>query len=287
MIPTEKGELSMLKRISVILVLVFLATAPAFTADLASLLRSVEAVPVSPSQATGNTATQPMKTTIRGTTYIVTTSLTDPTCDTGFGGYVDLEGFGIFPQSGIVGDGLAWSAFAAQDPYQHFGGSFVGLNFTDDGLVQFNSTDVAVPPQSLPDVTTPNDLIAALWADLEIVYDAGTNRGVSLATSGSDTTIIEFDDPVLAGTASIVGDFEFIIHSTINNAIGAPEIIIAFDNLGSLPATATIGAENADGTIAAPFLNAANPSAVLSDGLMICFDWDDVLPVELQSFSVE
>ncbi len=277
----------MLKRISVVLILVILSTAPAFTADLASLLRSVEAVPVSPSQGTGNTATEVLKTTIRGTTYIVTTSLTDPTCDTGFGGYVDLESFGIFPQSGIVGDGLAWSAFVAQDPFQHFGGSFVGLNFTDDGLVQFASTDVSVPPQSLPDATTPNDLIAALWADLEIVYDAGTNRGVSLATAGSDTTIIEFDDPVLAGTATIVGDFGFIIHSTINNTIGNPEIIIAFDNLQTLPAVATIGAENADGTIAAPFLNAADPSALLSNGLMICFDWDDVLPVELQSFDVE
>ena len=43
----------------------------------------------------------------------------------------------------------------------------------------------------------------------------------------------------------------------------------------------------ADGTIAAPFLNAADPSTVLVDGLMICFDWDDVVPVELQSFNIE
>ena len=71
------------------------------------------------------------------------------------------------------------------------------MSFTDDGLVQFGSTDVSVPPQSLPDATTPNDLIAA------------------------------------------------------------------------------------------PFLNAADPSTFLFDGLMICFDWDDVVPVELQSFNVE
>ncbi len=280
----------MLKRISVVLILIVLATAPAFTADLAALLRSVDAVPVSPSQGTtGDTATDVLKTTIRGTTYIVTTSLTDPSCDTGFGGYVDLEGFGIFPQSAIVGDGLAWSAFSGQDPFQHFGGNFVGLNFTDDGLVQFNSTDVAVPPQSLPDATTPNDLIAALWTDLFIVYDAtpGSVRGVSLATAGNDVTVLEFDDLGISQTPDIFGDFEIIIHSTINNAIGNPEIIIAFDNLQTLPAVATIGAENADGTIAAPFLNAADPSTLLSDGLMICFDWDDVVPVELQSFNVE
>ena len=281
----------MFKRISVILVLAVLLTAPAFTADLASLLRSVEAVPVSASQGGGDTAAGVLKTTIRGTTYIVTTSLTDPTCDTGFGGYVDLEGFGIFPQAAIVGDGLAWSAFSAQDPFQHFGASpgFTGLSFNDDGLVQFASGDVAVPPQSLPDVTTPNDLIAGLWTDLFIVYDAtpGSVRGVSLATASSDLTILEFDDLGISQTADIFGDFEIIIHSTINNAIGNPEIIIAFDNLQTLPAVATIGAENADGTIAAPFLNAADPSALLSDGLMICFDWDDVVPVELQSFSVE
>jgi len=279
----------MLKRVSVVLFLVVLSTAPAFTADLAALLRSVEAVPVSASQAAGNTATQAMKTTIRGTTYIVTTSLTDPTCDTGFGGYVDLEGFGIFPQAGIVGDGAAWTAFSGQDPFQHFGNlpGYTGLGFTDDGLVQFASTDVAVPPQSLPDATTPNDLIAGLWADLEIIYDAATNRGVSLATAGSDITILEYDDPVLAGTASIFGDFEIIIHSTINNDIGNPEIIVAFDNLQVPPAVATIGAENADGTIAAPFLNAASPVGILQNSMMICFDWDDVVPVELQSFNVE
>ncbi len=279
----------MLKRVSVVLVLVVLATAPAFTTDLAALLRSVEAVPVSASQSAVDTTKDVQKTMIRGTTYIVTTSLTDPLCDTGFGGYVDLEAFGIFTQASIVGDGVAWTAFSGQDPIQHFGSSpgYTGLGFTDDGLVQFASTDVGVPPQSLPDATTPNDLIAALWADLEIVYDAATNRGVSLATAGSDVLILEYDDLVLAGTASIVGDFEFVIHSTINNDIGNPEIILAFDNLGSLPGVATIGAENADGTIAAPFLNAADPSTVLQNGLMICFDWDDVVPVELQSFNVE
>ena len=120
--------------------------------------------------------------------YVVTTSLTDPTCDTGFGGYVNLEAFGIYPQSGITGDSSAWTAFASQNPLVFFGTPYAnGITFTDDGFAYLAGTSGGAPwtPQTLPDAAAPNTLLAPLWQDFEIVYDStpGAYRGVSLATA--------------------------------------------------------------------------------------------------------
>ena len=43
--------------------------------------------------------------------YDVTDSVSDPLCDTGFGGYVDLAGFGIAANAGITGDTTVWTPY--------------------------------------------------------------------------------------------------------------------------------------------------------------------------------
>ena len=179
------------------------------------------------------------------------------------------------PKTEISGDGQIWSAFSNYT-FSHFGSTFEGLSFTDDALVLFGDAPAGAAPQTLPDSTAPNALIAALWSDLEIVYEAGL-RGISLATAGS-AVIIEYDDPVLAGTSSVVGDFEVIIYP-VDHTPGYHEVVLAFDNLQNLPSPATIGLEDETGTLAAAYLNLGDPSSVLADGLMICFDW--VLPTLL------
>jgi hypothetical protein len=119
--------------------------------------------------------------------YVVSTNATDPLCDTGFGGYVDLEGFGIVAQAGITGDAGAWTAFGGQNPIQFYGVDNAGMGFTSDGWGYFNTTNVAFTANTgLPDPADPNDIAPILWNDMQVVYDAGTNRGVSLATAGAD-----------------------------------------------------------------------------------------------------
>ena len=59
----------------------------------------------------------------------MTTSMDDPFCDTGFGGYVNLEDFGIFAQDTLVGDTMAFDAFGGQNPFEFFGGSYSGASF--------------------------------------------------------------------------------------------------------------------------------------------------------------
>lgn len=211
--------------------------------------------------------------------YTMTTSLTDPSCDTGFGGYVNLSDFGIYPQSDLSGDTVAWTAFASQNPITFFGTTYSGgISFTSDGFAFLSGTPGNTPgtPQSLPDSAEPNTLLAALWHDFEVVYDGtpGAVRGISLATAGPDLLIIEYDGVQLSGTTDIIGDFEIIV----NMAAGAKDIVFAYDNLNQGLLTAnvfTVGIENEAGDEAHTLINNAVADGVLSDGFMICFDEDE------------
>ena len=213
--------------------------------------------------------------------YTVTTSVDDASCDTVYGGYIDLEQYGLSPASALQGDSRYWTAFSDQNPVNFYGLDYTGFAFSDDGLIVFDNANNlggrVYVPQSLPDAALPNNLIAMLWSDLEISYDdgaSGTQKGITLATVGKDLSIVEYDDPEVWNSGASVGDFEVVINSTVNNDPGHPEIIVAFDNLNpdALPDLATVGVESIGGKEAAAYLSNADP-AVLSDGLMVCFDY--------------
>lgn len=218
--------------------------------------------------------------------YSVTTSLTDPTCDTGFGGYLDLESYGLFPNPGISGDTVTWNAFSSQSPINFFGSTYSdGIFFTDDGFAFLAGTQGSEPwtPQSLPDAADPNALIAPLWNDFEIVYDGtpGARKGVTLATASMGgepiISIIEYDDVQLYGTTDIIGDFEVII----NREEEAKDIVFAYNNLNQalLSNVFTVGIEDGTGNRAYTVINNAAASGVLSNGLMVCFDAIDIYSI--------
>jgi len=212
--------------------------------------------------------------------YAMTTSLDDPLCDTPFGGYVDLEGSNIFTNSGVSGDTVAYTAFSTGNPFDFFGNSHTGIGFTDDGFALFdvasNYAGGSPPwvPQALPNASNPNNLLAMLWQDMEIVYDGTTNRGVSLASAaGGEVVVIEFDDVQLYGDPSNQYDFEVLGWRSASDAPGDYEYFFAWDNLtGDLNGPLTVGFENADGTVGQALVNNADASTVLSDGLVACFD---------------
>ncbi len=211
--------------------------------------------------------------------WLASTNLTNPACDTGFGGYMDWEvTHGFLADSGVSGDEVAFDTFG-NNVNTFFGEAFTGVHFTDDGYVYFGDGEGATrtSPQNIPDPVAPNNVVAGLWADLEIVYDAGTNAGVTTVGIDPILAVVEYDDPVLAGTSTSVGDFQIWLWA-LDNTEGAPEIIFAYDNLSpaglAALGDATIGLENSDGTAAVSFLNEGDASAVLSDGLQICYDWN-------------
>jgi len=223
--------------------------------------------------------------------YAVTTDASDPLCDTGYGGYVNLAGFGINPQSGISGDSKAWTAFSAQNPYVFFGQSYTGLGFTDDGFLVFNTASnwPGTAPwinQELPDPALPNNVAAMLWQDMNIVYSAGT-RGVSLATDGPWVTIVEYDDIEAYGSPTDTYDFEAVVYGGLDNDPGMYEMVFAYDNLVGDLSNVTIGLENALGNEAYTFVNQEDASALIQDGTMICFDYVPPTEPHVITYQVE
>ncbi len=207
--------------------------------------------------------------------FVQSTSATDAMCDTGFGGYVDLESFGIFVDPSISGDTVAFSAFGGQNAVNFFGTEYTGIGFADDGFAYFTGGYGGEPwvSQTIPNPAAPNNLAAGLWADWELFGDAATNDGVSLATAGPDLSVIEYDGLQWFGGSDPVLDMNIVIAS-LDNTPGFYEVVFAYDNIdvGQL-GTATIGVENADGTDALALLNNGDAIDAISDGFQVCYDW--------------
>jgi len=207
--------------------------------------------------------------------FVQTTSLNDAMCDTGFGGYVDLEGFGILVDPTLTGDTVAWSAFGGQNPINFYGTEYTGFGFTDDGFAYFGSGYGGSPwvNQTVPDPAAPNNVAAGLWADFELFGDAAANDGVSLATAGADLAIVEYDGLQLFGGSTPVLDLNIVVAS-LDDTPGFYEIVFAYDNIDpALLGLATIGVENANGTEALAFLNNGDAAAAISDGFQVCYNW--------------
>jgi uncharacterized repeat protein (TIGR01451 family) len=214
--------------------------------------------------------------------YEMSTSANDPLCDTGFGGYVNLEDYNIYPQASISGDTSAWTAFTSGNPFNYYGQQYTGMGFTDDGFAVFDVVTNWVPspepwtPQEIPDPTLPNNVLAMLWQDMQIFYDAATNSGVSLATLGAPggIAIVEYDNIQFYGGSADNWDFEIVAQRAVDDTPGYYEYVFAYDNLnGDLTGPLTIGLENALGSEAVALVNDGDASAVLSNGFMVCFDY--------------
>jgi uncharacterized repeat protein (TIGR01451 family) len=215
-------------------------------------------------------------------TYHMTTSDTDPACAVPLathGPYTDLASYGISPISAINGDTIWFSAFTGGAPFNVWGANHTGINFTDDGIAFFSSTPGNTPwqHQDIPNPNDPNNLLALLWRDMEVIYSASPVRGVSLASVGGTGAgggaLIEYDDIQLYLDGSRTMDMQVFVWRTPDNTPD-PEIIFAYNNIsGTWGAVGTIGVENADGTFGAKFGHNDANVAGISDQFAICFDW--------------
>ena len=223
--------------------------------------------------------------------YLFSTSLDEPLCTmplANSGAYVDLEPYVGGTTAGVEGNNVAY-----QDTYP--GGSFPFfsdprtnvLYFTDDGFVSLDLDSVLADPVAnapIPTAGLPNALMAMLWNDMEIVYEAGageSNRGVTtgiyLTTDDVPSAkLLEFDDIQKVGDPSSQIDFEMLINEAVDDAMGEYEVIFAYDNLtGDFESlsTGTIGVEDYDGSMGTQYAyNDANLQT-LEDGMAICFDY--------------
>ncbi len=232
----------------------------------------------------GDVLTWTGPTSVPGFTYNVDTSATNPACsapaagaDGVADGYLDLAAFGYAPDPIIFGDSVWYQAPFTGGEFYLFGSPQGNLlNFTDDGFAFLSGSGPGATPQihqPIPDVNDPNNLLAAMWRDMEIVYD-GT-RGVSVvalvdANLGREVAgIIEFDgmqDRTIPGSTATYS-FEVVAYFDVDPS--RYEYIFAYNNLSDSVTTGTIGLENAAGTQGVQF---GYNDLVLTDGMAICFD---------------
>lgn len=213
-------------------------------------------------------------------TYRMSTNQENPACDTGFGGYVNLAAFGKYPKSNLFGDNIVRHVdefFEGSIPFHFYNTDYSQLFFTDNGyLVPADAAPTNTGANiAIPNPAAPNNLIAGLWRDFEVVYDLTNYYGISIAgTSGGDVMIIEYDNIYPKGsTIANSLDMNVIFRRQPSNAAGDYEIVFAYNNVNLPDQIGTIGLENADGTsgVAYAFDNVQN----LED-LIICFDWTNI-----------
>ncbi len=229
--------------------------------------------------------------------YNVSTSLDDALCtmplatlDGKVDHYVDLQAFGFNTNAGINGAGPWQDAGYGGGDYAFFNDPIGNvLYFTDEGYVSLDINSVFGGPyanQPIPAAGLPDANMAVLWRQMNIVYDAGTNAGVTTGiqlTSGGvpAAKLLEFDNIQMPGDPTSMADFELLIAENIDDAAGEYEIIYAYDNLTgdfTTLTTGTIGVENKDGSTGTQWAyNDAN-LGTLQDGMAICFDWN--VPVQ-------
>lgn len=205
--------------------------------------------------------------------YLATDNNVDPTCDTPFGGYVNLSAFGIYPDPGISGDTQTWWYDSLGAGTDFYGAAIAKPYFTDDGFTMFSANDHGTDPwtnQDLPDSSLPNGITAQYWRDMEISYSPPpTNTGVSAATAGA-LWLVEFDDANVYGEPTETLDYEIVAWISADPSPGSWDIMYAYDNVNISDTVGTVGIENATGTIATQY---AYDDFTPTDGLVVCLDW--------------
>ena len=228
---------------------------------------------------TGNVLTWTGEMPLSGYSYSFATSDTDPACTAPLatdGAYVDLELYGLNTASGIAGDTFWYAIDFAGGEFDFFGnyqGEYV--NFTADGFTFFDPATPGATPdvhQPIPTAGDPNNLMAMFWRDLEVVYDAGTNSGVTLVNLTSAgvpvAAIIEYDNVHDAGDPTTSYDFEWVGYYEPGTGPGGYQYIFAYDNISGTVTAGTIGLENYDGSVGVPV---AYNDIAITDGMAICF----------------
>jgi uncharacterized repeat protein (TIGR01451 family) len=209
--------------------------------------------------------------------YVASTPATNPQCAE-WGGFLDLGEAGIPLNPTLDDDTVAVNVFSNIGPFEQYGGQFPNLVVSEDGLITVAGGYGGEPwtPQAIPVDDAPNGVFAPLWADLQLSVANG--RGMRLATSaGVGAGVVQWDDPFEFGAdpadlTNSVGTFQAWIYSTVSDV--RPELTFEYADVGALPEVATIGVENILGDRATALVGAGDPSAVVSEGGTICFDYE-------------
>lgn len=197
----------------------------------------------------------------------------------GTGTYLDLAAQGVDPNADINGDTIEFQLPGLIAGTQFYDTIITGDPiFTDDGYIGMYEDNFSAwnwYNQGFPNAVEPDGIIALWWRDMNIVYDADNNKGVSFKDYGS-AWLVEFDDIQDLYYPSIKMDYE--IFGWKNPLEPGPDFIIAYDNvIGNWDwnggAWGSVGLENYDASLGTTY---AYDDWTPQSGNIVCFE---LLPV--------
>jgi hypothetical protein len=176
--------------------------------------------------------------------------------------YTNLVTGGVFTPTvtgGSTDDGY-WSGIPVGFSFNYYGTDYTTLHIGTNGNVQFGTTPSGTQTaQLLPSVTTPNNVIAAAWMDIDARV-SGTIKYTTTGTAPNRQFIVDWNAPVFGGTDNAI--VQLVLNETTNT------IETHFQQFtNNVPRTFTIGIENATGTAAtaAPGRNLVGISTTVNE----------------------
>jgi len=162
---------------------------------------------------------------------------------------------------GAADEGYA-GPFSLGFPFKFYGNIKNDVYVSTNGVVTFGAISSNIYSNgSIPSTSTPNDLIAPFWDDLD-----GRNQGEVYYQQDGDKFIIQYDN--WPGFSSSAGKtFQVVLHSS-------GKIVIYYENMTGTLSSCTVGIENATGTDG---LQVVRNATYVKNGLALQFaaepDW--------------
>src|SRR4029453_11358799 len=136
--------------------------------------------------------------------------------------------------------------------FKYFGQTYTRLTMTTDGyLTVGDDTTVFFINQHLPDPSSPNNVIAPYWADLDLDGEAPDDPGAGTwsiavltdSTTGDSFLVAEWTDAAEFGVAGTAHSFQVWIK------VGTDEIFMTYGPNTATAAQLTVGAETSIGSV--------------------------------------
>ena len=174
-----------------------------------------------------------------------------------FGGFVDLPGLGVEAAGcSTVCDDTSIT-FTGLPEFEYLGQTYTTLQVSSNGFAVPGGTDNAFSsaPTDLPDSSTPNNILAPFWTDLDLDGTnpddtGGGNIFVATLTCGGPQCgiFVQWDEAEVFGDPAAVHTFQLQI---VLPAFGGG-VFYSYDTLSAdADEIVSVGAENATGTIGA------------------------------------
>ncbi len=162
--------------------------------------------------------------------------------------------------------------------FNFYGQAVTGYYVSDNGYITFdqNATTSVAANTAIPNVGGPNNAIYAFWDDLNVVSGAGSPDNVRAYTYGVAPYRVHVIQYFSVTPASGSG---FVYAAIRIYECGDFDIVLNYGNATGM--TATVGAENNDGTVGVQLGNSPNFSypavgAAGADDIVYTFSWDQI-----------